>query len=88
MAVERLGIKLSEDVDLINLAVYAVAHRDIDQPVTSPNRHLTPTEDYPITNVTFSRFNQWHVLQRESPIVTHHSCNAEQIHDEMWLVSD
>lgn len=39
MAIERLGIELGEDVDLVDLAVYAVAHRDVDEPVASPDGH-------------------------------------------------
>lgn len=30
VAIEGLGVELGEDVDLVYLAVYAVAHRDID----------------------------------------------------------
>lgn len=40
VAIERLGIELGEDVDLVDLAVYAVAHRDVDEPVASPDGHL------------------------------------------------
>ena len=45
VAIERLGIELGEDVDLVDLAVYAVAHRDVDQPVASPNGHLKARGD-------------------------------------------
>jgi len=40
VAVEGLGVELGEELDLVYLAVYAVAHRDIDQPVAPPNGHL------------------------------------------------
>lgn len=43
VAIERLGIELGENVDLVYLAVYAVAHRDVNEPVASPDRHLKPS---------------------------------------------
>jgi hypothetical protein len=45
VAIERLGIELGEDVDLVDLAVYAVAHRDVDEPVASPDGHLKARDD-------------------------------------------
>ena len=45
MAIERLGIELGEDVDLVDLAVYAVAHRDVDEPVASPDGHLKASDN-------------------------------------------
>jgi hypothetical protein len=47
---ELLGVELGEDVDLVYLAVDAVAHQDINQPEASPNGHLksrdTATDEY------------------------------------------
>jgi hypothetical protein len=59
VAIERLGIELGENVDLVYLAVYAVAHRDVNEPVASPDRHLKPSLQESTTTVTSSRLNQW-----------------------------
>lgn len=40
MTVEGCGIELSEDEDFVNSAVNTVAHRHINQPVRSTDRHL------------------------------------------------
>lgn len=40
MAIEGLRVELREDVDLVDPAVYAVAHRHVDQPVRAANWHL------------------------------------------------
>jgi hypothetical protein len=40
VTVEGLRVELGEDVHLVDPAVYAVAHRHVDQPVRAANRHL------------------------------------------------
>lgn len=40
MAIEGLRVELREDVDLVDPAVYAVAHRHVDEPVRAANWHL------------------------------------------------
>jgi hypothetical protein len=40
VAVQGRRVELREDVHLVDPAVYAVAHRHVDQPVRAANRHL------------------------------------------------
>jgi hypothetical protein len=40
MPVQWCRIELGEDEDFVDATIDTITHRNIDQPVSSPNRHL------------------------------------------------
>jgi hypothetical protein len=60
VAVERGGIELRQDVDLVNAAVNAVAHRHINQPVSTSKRNLAKNQNIISASWTLPKHGEWH----------------------------